>query len=175
MLNFSRGKIKSNLLATSDPTVNDDSSSGYRIGSFWINIILNKAYICVDNTEGSAVWNYIGAGTGLYVTPSLVYNNTDTTINLTTSNLNTIYVIENVSNVVINCPSVDSGHIGSWMEVRKKGAGNITINRADSDLIVGGTSIANTEAAQTYAFIRLLIETATSWGMQGSLGSWTTS
>jgi len=43
-------------LKTSAPTVNDDSSAGYVIGSQWIDIITKKEYTCLDNTVGTAVW-----------------------------------------------------------------------------------------------------------------------
>ena len=51
---------KSNLSATTAPTVTDDSGAGYSVGSVWINVTADKAYICVDATVGAAVWNEAG-------------------------------------------------------------------------------------------------------------------
>jgi hypothetical protein len=49
--------------ATAAPAVADDSGDGYAVGSVWIDITGDKAYICVDATEGAAVWNpFEGAG-----------------------------------------------------------------------------------------------------------------
>ena len=39
-----------------DPTVADDSGSGYSIGSVWINTADDLAYTLVDATAGAAVW-----------------------------------------------------------------------------------------------------------------------
>lgn len=105
----------------------------------------------------------------------VVYNNSDVTINLAVSDLNKIWVIENAAAVVVNLPSVGASEIGYWIEFQKLGAGNLTINRADADTILDGTAIANTVAAQTYAFLRLVLATATAWRIKGSLGSWSTS
>lgn len=52
--------------ATTDPTVNDDSSEGYSIGSFWHNITSNKSFVALDVSVGAAVWIEItssGVGT----------------------------------------------------------------------------------------------------------------
>ena len=48
-----------NYSATSAPTANDDSGDGYSIGSWWVNVTSDEAYLCVDATVGSAVWTKI--------------------------------------------------------------------------------------------------------------------
>lgn len=45
--------------ATVAPTVNEDSTDGYSIGSTWIDVNNVKLYICMDATEGAAVWKEI--------------------------------------------------------------------------------------------------------------------
>ena len=56
-------KIKGNKLdATQAPTVNDDTSTGFSVGSTWIDVTNDKAYNCVDATTGAAVWNEAGGG-----------------------------------------------------------------------------------------------------------------
>lgn len=47
---------KDNLAATADPAVTDDSNAGYAVGSQWINVTTDKAWICVDASVGAAVW-----------------------------------------------------------------------------------------------------------------------
>jgi hypothetical protein len=41
---------------TTAPTVNDDTDLGYNVGCVWIDTTADKAYVCLDNTDGAAVW-----------------------------------------------------------------------------------------------------------------------
>ena len=52
---FSRIKLS----AAADPTVNDDITN-YVEGTLWIRQDNNKAWLLVDNTDGAAVWAFIG-------------------------------------------------------------------------------------------------------------------
>lgn len=56
--------VKNNLAASVPPTVNDDSGSGYTVGSNWTDTVGGKAYICFDSTPGAAVWTEITGGAG---------------------------------------------------------------------------------------------------------------
>lgn len=47
---------KNNLVATAAPTTGDDSSAGYEVGSEWIDVTNDEAYICLDASVGAAVW-----------------------------------------------------------------------------------------------------------------------
>ena len=42
--------------ATAAPTVNDDETEGYAVGSRWVDVTHGKAYTCLDATDGAAVW-----------------------------------------------------------------------------------------------------------------------
>jgi len=42
--------------ATTAPTVNDDSTDGYGVGSNWYDTTNDRAYICLDSTPTAAVW-----------------------------------------------------------------------------------------------------------------------
>lgn len=51
--------------ATAAPTVNNDVDEGYTPGSRWIDVTNDKAYVCLDNTDGAAVWTEVTqAGNG---------------------------------------------------------------------------------------------------------------
>ncbi|KPJ66514.1 MAG: hypothetical protein AMJ43_07730, partial [Coxiella sp. DG_40] len=47
---------KVNYTATAAPTVNDDDTEGYSVGSTWIDISADEAYRCLDATTGAAFW-----------------------------------------------------------------------------------------------------------------------
>lgn len=43
-------------VSTSDPTVNDDTDDGYRVGSLWVNTSSNQVFVAVSVTAGAASW-----------------------------------------------------------------------------------------------------------------------
>lgn len=62
---------KDNFTATTAPGATDDSASDYAIGSLWIDITNQNAYICEDATASSANWLQInGGGTGDFSGPA---------------------------------------------------------------------------------------------------------
>lgn len=50
-----------NFAAVTAPGVSDDDGDGYEVGSLWINVTLDRAYICLDASTGAAVWRAIDA------------------------------------------------------------------------------------------------------------------
>ena len=55
---------RSNRAATTNPGVGNDSSQGYAVGSYWINVTLDCAFICVDASVGAAIWKlFVQSGT----------------------------------------------------------------------------------------------------------------
>lgn len=48
---------RNNVSATSAPTASNDSSQGYAVGSRWVNVTTDLAYVCVDASVGAAIWN----------------------------------------------------------------------------------------------------------------------
>lgn len=62
--------LKVNLAASVAPTANDDSGSGYAVGSRWINTSTDQEYVCSDATPTAAVWTETtggGSTTDVYV------------------------------------------------------------------------------------------------------------
>jgi len=94
------------------------------------------------------------------------------------SDLNTIITVDSAVPVVLNLCAATVGRKGKWVEIRKLGVGNITLNADGTDTIAdsaGGGSIVNTEAAETWAFLILKIDKTGHWGLGPMLGSWETS
>lgn len=48
--------IKHKIDATTTPLVSNDDTESYSAGSTWIDVTNDKAYICLDNSTGAAVW-----------------------------------------------------------------------------------------------------------------------
>ena len=48
--------IRSAPKVTSDPTVSDDTTKGYTVGSYWFNTSSGNTFVCIDPSEGAAVW-----------------------------------------------------------------------------------------------------------------------
>lgn len=55
---------KKKLDATTAPTADNDISEEYSPGSLWVDISNDKAYICLDNAEGAAVWTEVTVASG---------------------------------------------------------------------------------------------------------------
>ncbi|MCK4522079.1 MAG: hypothetical protein KAU20_05880 [Nanoarchaeota archaeon] len=47
---------KHKLDATTAPTVNDDTTAGYTVGSLWADVTNDNLYVCIDATAGTAIW-----------------------------------------------------------------------------------------------------------------------
>lgn len=46
------------------PTVDDDTTAGYSKSDIWIDQTNSNAYVCIDDTDGAAVWLNVGSGSG---------------------------------------------------------------------------------------------------------------
>jgi hypothetical protein len=79
------GHPLNNYAATAAPAVTDDDGDGYEVGSVWIDVTGDAAYICVDASTGAAVWlpfdsasgeSWEGAwSAGTYTTGQIVEHN----------------------------------------------------------------------------------------------------
>lgn len=62
---------KHNFAAVTDPTINDDESEDYVVGSRWVNLTNDTHWVLVDQTDGAAVWKRTdgtGGGGGTFLT-----------------------------------------------------------------------------------------------------------
>ena len=46
--------------ATTNPGVTNDIDEGYAPGSVWLNVTDDQCFVCMDNTDGAAVWRSVG-------------------------------------------------------------------------------------------------------------------
>lgn len=66
-----------NFTAADLPTVNDDLTLGYAPGSLWHYTDRSRTYVCIDATEGAAIWDDLGEAQKLTI---LCRNDTGSTI-----------------------------------------------------------------------------------------------
>jgi len=100
------------------------------------------------------------------------------TTTLTTADFGRTVIINSASARQVSLPSVDTPEIGGWFRVVKLGAGAVTIQAADSDIINGGAaggSIICNVAGETFAYITLRLVSGTAWVIESGMGSWNTS
>ena len=57
------------LDATANPTIANDSSQNYAVGSVWVNVSTDKIFICVDSSSNAAQWKQLVANDGLKIVP----------------------------------------------------------------------------------------------------------
>jgi hypothetical protein len=50
--------IQPRHVAAAAPTVNDDTA--YSVGTLWLDTTNDKIYICIDNSNGAAIWREVG-------------------------------------------------------------------------------------------------------------------
>lgn len=50
---------KCNFTAVVAPAVTDDLAAGYSVGSMWADTVLDDGYMCMDSTNGAAVWKKV--------------------------------------------------------------------------------------------------------------------
>ena len=58
---------QSNWTATSAPTISNDNTQGYAVGSQWLWAARGQAWVCVNAATGAAVWQPVN--TSFYATP----------------------------------------------------------------------------------------------------------
>lgn len=72
---LSRVQALTRVNKTSAPTVSDDRSQGYDIGTSWYDETNDNLYCCLDNTIGAAVWIKPVKASGDTMTGSLNFDN----------------------------------------------------------------------------------------------------
>jgi hypothetical protein len=76
--------VRNYLNATSNPTINDDYNDGYSIGSVWVNVTTDRAFLCVDSTVGAASWlEYSKPFIGYHEIPTGPINGVNTAFTVT--------------------------------------------------------------------------------------------
>jgi len=161
----------SNLLVanstTASPTVNDDVDLGYLVGNFWHETDENKYWLCLDNTNGAAVWKDITATGGSASISDEAYGPTWNGVTTIAPSKNSLYDLlstygtmatQNSNTVAITGGTINNTTIGAT--TRNTGA---FTSLAVTNGIVSGTSLAGYEvrASETPGWIGIELPRST--------------
>ena len=113
----SGGGLLNKFDATTNPTVNDDSSDGYSVGSVIINATDDEVFICVDATVGAAKWRWVREE--LLTIASLAFG---TTMNINVDKQEMIDITL-TDNCTINFSGARDGQ-SFILRIRQDGSGN---------------------------------------------------
>jgi len=133
---------KSNLSATTNPTVNDDSDDGYEVGSLWVNTSTGSVYICVDATVGAAVWTNLTAGGG-----------SDELVKVSADDTTADYLINKLTSGTT---------AATWTEVNPGGDEDLELNIGNATNLIDGLMNLTDKAFANHGF-------DTSWSEGGVL------
>jgi len=103
---------------------------------------------------------------------------TETTVVLDYDDFDEVHLFQNTSACIVTLPDVDTTDVGKWMELRKKGSGDLTINVGGSGeyiMTTSGRCVANTNISPTFEYINLFVESASHWSCRGMYGVWSVS
>ena len=185
----------SNITATTDPTVSNDGTQGYVVGSIWINTSLNRVWECVGNNTGAAAWSFAGAaygaggsnpsievtqfgsGSGLMAEEGNIYRipNAATTVPITPGGTGADYVV-----CVFTVPLNSFDVAGRCLQLTGNGSFATNTNTKRIKLFVGattanvgsaitgGTAIADTTAVTTNGGGWEISATLVKYGAAGS-------
>lgn len=120
----------------SNPTVTDDSSSGYKIGDDWKNTSTGELWMCIDNSVGAAVWKSLTSVlTNPPVAPTLRNINTTDTFSSPNETLNCTS-----GTFTVNLPTA-VGIQGTIYRLVNSGTGVITLDANGTETINGSETI----------------------------------
>ncbi len=151
--------VYNNYTSTTNPTVTDDIDGGYTAGSIWLNATDDILWVCLDNTDGAAVWKKI------YELNNVV---TDLTVARTLTLADEGRFIEFNNGAATDCiVPPDVFDAGATVDIQQVGAGTVTIVEGLGVTInsIGGAL----DTGAQWGIVRL-IQTATNvWTAFGSL------
>lgn len=125
---------KDNMAATVAPDADDDTGSGYIIGSVWFDVTNDKIYRAIDVTAATAVWKELSGGSITYPF--------DMQLNIDVSGGNDDYVIHDDSGLPYTILSINA---------LKTDVGTLTAGVEINTTAVTGISVAVTTTKQTVA------------------------
>jgi len=131
-----------NWSAVTNPGVGDDGIDGYTVGSMWVNVTLDTAWIASDVSLGAAVWLQIGrtdAAILALVAPSIVNVQTGTSYTILAADNGKEIIFTNAGAIAVTLPDT----LDNFFQcvIKQAGVGVPTVT-PDTDTINGaGTGV----------------------------------
>ena len=158
--------LPSSKIDTVAPTVSDDATQGYEVGSQWYDVVAKKAYTCLNPAPGAAEWK-VTTGVAVEVDPNALWNDgTVLPIGSFDWNQQDIY---NIKDLTANQVKIDDGVSQPY-----------TINSLSDQLIVSGTDTTKasdvkilSSKASGEGEARLIVQSQ--GGTYATLSAWNTS
>ncbi len=157
-----------NFAATTDPTVNDDDNQTapgpYGVGSEWVNVTLNTSYICVDSTNGAAIWNQIDLGAST-IQP-FVTETGDRTIGLTDAGKLIRMTKATPGSLIIPLNATAAFALGTFIHMRSAGVGQMAVSPNSGVTL---NSPETFKALKQYSQVTLMKVATDEWDLNGDL------
>lgn len=118
--------VQNNYSGTAAPATTDDTSEGYSVGSVWIDVTNDNAYICVDATEDAAVWEQINSSSVGAFEFQTEITGTTTTFDGSQKGLNKVYPQNNASASTITIENGDYSE-NDVINIERRGQGTLEI------------------------------------------------
>ena len=159
--------LQLNLTAVVPPTVNDDSGSGYAVGSLWLDTATNVLWYCMDASVGAALWANLGS-----YSQRIGENKTSNYV-VTVADFGKLLIMNHTSTRTFTLPSIDSSHLGNYVDFYNRGSGRLNIDAVDTDTIDESTTAPGSiYTLEAKAAIRLQVIGPADWGTTAATKLW---
>lgn len=142
--------IQHNLTATSAPAASDDTDLGYSVGSIWADQTNDEAYVCLDATADSAVWEKVTQAAEIAA--------------LTASDVGAVDAGSTVSGGGLDsgtAHATDGSTDNEFLDFDNASAATVTLNQGTAGHVVYASNRQNTVAAAAGAGVTLLGDATT--------------
>lgn len=143
--------------ATVAPTVSDDNTAGYEVGSRWLNTTASREYVCISASTGAAVWvETTNTGSSSMIIKdegSNIANTPHTALNFVGPGLTAADAGSGVASITFSEAGLTLDNIGGTLSVSKGGTGASTLTSGNFLVGNGTGAVSTTKVVPTGAVV----------------------